>query len=82
MDTDNTQDAAEPSPASAGSHGPVSVSVHVDDSACAFPDSRPLRRTVPTLTEAEREAVEWCIFQQWVPQRKAVTLRRLLERLG
>jgi hypothetical protein len=34
-----------------------------------------------TLTDAEREAVEWCIFQQATPQRVAVTLRRLLERL-
>ena len=33
-----------------------------------------------TLTDAEREAVEWCIFQQATPQRIAVTLRRLLER--
>lgn len=35
-----------------------------------------------TLTAAEREAVEWCIFRQATPQRIAVTLRRLLERLG
>jgi hypothetical protein len=34
-----------------------------------------------TLTDAEREAIEWCIFQQATPQRTAVTLRRLLERL-
>jgi hypothetical protein len=33
-----------------------------------------------TLTDEEREAVEWCIFQQWVPQRNSVALRRLLER--
>ncbi len=59
MNTDNTQDGAEPSPASAGSHGQVSVSVHIDDSACAFPASRPLRRPQPTLTDEEREAVEW-----------------------
>lgn len=35
-----------------------------------------------TLTDAEREAVEWCIFQQATPQGKAVALRRLLNRLG
>ena len=34
------------------------------------------------LTDAEREAVEWCIFQQATPQRIAVTLRGLLDRLG
>ena len=36
----------------------------------------------PTLTDAEREASEWCIFQQATPQRVAVTLRKLFERLG
>jgi hypothetical protein len=35
----------------------------------------------PTLTDEERAAIEWCIFQQATPQRTAVTLRRLLERL-
>jgi hypothetical protein len=35
-----------------------------------------------TLTAEEREAVEWCIFQQATPQRIAVTLRKLLERLA
>ena len=35
-----------------------------------------------TLTDAEQEAMEWCIFQQATPQRIAVTLRGLLERLG
>lgn len=35
----------------------------------------------PTLTEEEVEAVEWCIFQQAVPQKTAVTMRRMLERL-
>ena len=34
-----------------------------------------------TLTDEEREAIEWCIFQQATPQRVAVTLRKLLERL-
>jgi hypothetical protein len=33
-----------------------------------------------TLTDAEREAIDWCIFQDWVPQEKAATLRGLLER--
>ena len=34
------------------------------------------------LTDAEREAVEWCIFQQATPQRIAATLRGLLDRLS
>jgi hypothetical protein len=34
------------------------------------------------LTDAEREVIEWCIFQQSVPQRKAVALRALLNRIG
>ena len=33
------------------------------------------------LTDEDRAAIEWCIFQQATPQRTAVTLRRLLERL-
>jgi hypothetical protein len=33
-----------------------------------------------TLTDAEREAINWCIFQDWVPQEKAATLRGLLDR--
>ena len=52
---------AEPSGASAGSRRLVSVSVHVDKSACGLPDSRPLRRPVPTLTAAEREAILFCV---------------------
>ena len=39
------------------------------------------RQPHPALTDAEREAVEWCIFQQATPQRTAVTLRGLLERI-
>lgn len=34
------------------------------------------------LTDKEREAVEWCIFQHATPQRIAVTLRGLLDRLA
>jgi len=44
------------------------------------PDAEPLYCS-PTLTDEEREAIEWCIFQQATPQRTAVTLRRLLERM-
>jgi hypothetical protein len=36
---------------------------------------------VACLTEGEREAVEWCIFQQATPQRVAVILRELVERM-
>jgi hypothetical protein len=91
MSDDNTQDGAEPSLASAGSHGKVTVSVHKDDSACAFPDSRPIRRQRFTLTDAEREAVEGAMWDYGqyademglsvaeVVERQA-TLRGLLER--
>jgi len=41
----------------------------------------PLYRS-PTLTDEEREAIDWCIFQQATPQRTAATLRSLLERLA
>jgi len=68
MDTDNTQDGAEPSPASAGSQGKVTVSLHTDDSACAFPNSRPIRRQRFTLTDEEREAI-----------RKAMVIMRIHE---
>jgi hypothetical protein len=37
---------------------------------------------VAALTDEEREAVEWVIFQQATPQSIAVTIRRLLERLS
>ena len=57
MSNDNTQEPATPSPASAGSHGKVTLSLHTDDSACAFPDSRPIRRQRFTLTDEEREAI-------------------------
>jgi hypothetical protein len=83
MNTDNTQGGAEPSPASAGSHGKVTVSVHTDDSACAFPDSRPIRRQRFTLTDAEREAMQFAAFlyEQGGRADDAATLRGLLERM-
>ena len=34
------------------------------------------------LSAEEREAIEWCIFQQATPQKIAVKLRKLLERLS
>jgi hypothetical protein len=64
MNTDNTRDAAEPSPASAGSRGKVTVSFHTDDSACAFPDIRPIRRQRFTLTDEEREAI-WAVAEAY-----------------
>jgi hypothetical protein len=82
----NTNETAEPSGASAGSHGEVTVSVHTDDSACAFPDSRPIRRQRFTLTDAEREAVECGIQAIGLAPRDERTLayadmlRGLLER--
>ena len=90
-DSTTPQDGKAMSPASAGSDGPVSVSVHVDKSACGLPDIRPLRRPVPKLTDEEREAIETAamIYEQGAKQmghvedgRRAVALRTLLERLG
>jgi hypothetical protein len=84
MDTDSTRDDAEPSPASAGSRGKVTVSLHTDDSACAFPNSRPIRRQRFTLTDAEREAIERSI-RYWRggfrPHPFATVLSQLLRRL-
>ena len=72
MNTDNTRDAAEPSPASAGSHGePVAWFIHADgwemvslfrehaDAAAEENDAEvsPLyTRPQPALTDKEREA--------------------------
>ena len=89
--TDETtpQDSAAMSPASAGSR-PVAVSVHIDDSACSFPDSRPLRRQ-PLLTNDEEEAIRgalgwllWCEQNGQIGdggRKDIATLRGLLERL-
>jgi hypothetical protein len=33
------------------------------------------------LTDEDRDAIEWCIFQQATSQKQAVTLRKLLKRL-
>ena len=49
-------DENEWSVASAGSAA-ASVEIYIDKSACGLPESRPLRRPVPTLTDAEREAI-------------------------
>jgi hypothetical protein len=57
-DETKPQDDKAMPPASAGSHGKVTVSLHTDDSACAFPDSRPIRRQRFTLTDAERALLE------------------------
>ena len=79
-------DANEPSPASAGSHGKVTVSLHTDDSACAFPDSRPIRRQRFALTDEEREAIKMAIMRErgeWygtLDYIRAATLQLLLER--
>jgi hypothetical protein len=39
------------------------------------------KRAEVVLTDEDRDAIEWCIFQQTTPQKQAVTLRKLLERL-
>jgi len=87
----NANDDAEPSGASAGSHGPVSVSAYLDRSACDFPDSRPLRRP-RLLTSDEEEAIRaalgwllWCEQNGQIGdggRKDIATLRALLERLG
>ena len=90
MDTDNTQGGSEPSPASAGSRPFPKVSpdrlleilrmnCESGDILCgdAADEIERLR-----LTAEERKVIEWCIFQQSVPQRKAVALRALLNRIG
>lgn len=58
------------------------------------PDSSPVTKPMPkekraevsvTLTDAEREAVEWCVSRpqtHWQHGIYAATLRGLLERLG
>jgi hypothetical protein len=78
----------EMSAGSRGSHGPVSVSVHVDKSACGLPYSRPLRRTVPTLTADERRAIDWAAtmlehgsLPESVNRTCAETLRGILNRM-
>ena len=66
-----------------GSDNRSTVSVYVDNSACHFPDSRPLRRSV-FLTDKEREAIEW--FSSYGASnhglwgKHAASLRGLLER--
>jgi hypothetical protein len=96
MDTDNTQDDAEPSPASAGSHGePVAWLIHCGDEwqmvslfrehADAAADENdgevvPLYRS-PALTDREREAIEESIqFAFPASHPTATTLRNLLQR--
>jgi Xaa-Pro aminopeptidase len=83
-DETKPQDSAAMSPASAGSHGPVSVSVHIDDSACAFPDSRPLRRPQPTLTDEELKAIRRAaaVADEMHDSRLKAALGGLMERLG
>ena len=99
-------DGAEPSPASAGSHGPditvrlrrwthsvdaVFASDIMDEAAGVIEKlRRRLRlldaavRSQPTLTDAEREAVEVAAeaYASDHGERFAATLRALLERLG
>ena len=41
-----------------------------------------VRLGVPTLTDAEREAIEWASTVEWGNNPHAATLRGLLERLG
>ena len=61
------------------------MSVHIDDSACVFPASRPLRRPRHTLTDEEREAIADAAsryVEGITPkaQEYTATLRGLLER--
>jgi len=76
MSDANTRGCAEPSPASAGSHGPVAWTVGYGGGGGYFTDDErkaaswrdagatvaPLyRQPQPTLTDEEREAIEWAI---------------------
>ena len=97
MNTDNTQDGAEPSSASAGSQ-PVAWRVYADDGSETVFLCYELARTAadewnwsvqplyrsPTLTAAEREAVEVAAaaYADDHGERFAATLRALLQRLG
>jgi len=76
MNTDNSHGGAEPSLASAGSHNTHMATARLSAANAWLQEEIKRLR----LTDEEREAVEWCIFQQWVPQRKSVALRGLLER--
>ena len=95
MSDDNTQDAAEPSPASAGSQ-PVAWAVYVTSRAIPplLYHSRPsldwepkelapLYRS-PSLATEERLAVEWAATVAREQSQVALhkTLRSLLDRLG
>jgi hypothetical protein len=95
MKTDNTRDAAEPSLASAGSQPVGWGAVASDGSVVCMMRRRadvasyvvdgtpivPLYRS-PTLTDEEREAIEWASTVEWGSNPHAATLRGLLERLG
>jgi hypothetical protein len=100
MNDDNTQYAAEPSLASAGSQ-PVAWAVipgtvlagrawrvtldreEAEQLSCGAMLVVPLyEQPQPTLTDAEREAIEWASTVEWGSNPHAATLRGLLERLG
>ena len=98
MSDDNTQDGAEPSPASAGSHGePVAWLIHADgwqmvslfrehaDAAADENDAEvsPLYRH-PTLTDEEREAISAaaCICEDAGRTDIAIIVNTALSRLG
>ena len=104
MSDDNTQDGAEPSPASVGSHSePVGwqatdefgrpagfLSWKDDETRWPKNESVPLYlQPKPTLTDEEREAVEWAAWEfdgvrpdNGRAAQRAATLRSLLERLS
>ena len=96
MDNDNTQGAAEPSPASAGSQpvawaalnddGDIAWIGYTEEGAADGSSGRaivPLYRS-PTLTDEEREVLESLVFvaRLYAPERTAGVIQRLLERLG
>ena len=95
MNSDNTQDAAEPSPASAGSQpvgwGAVAADgsvvwmmrrrEHVEGAVADGTSIVPLyRHPQPTLTDEEREALEWA--EDASNTKRAAAIRGLLDRLG
>ena len=78
MDTDNTQDGAEPSPASAGSRNMAMARLSAANTWLQEEIAR-LR-----LTDTEREAIRFAavFYDQGGRAADAATLRDLLERLN
>jgi hypothetical protein len=77
MNTDNTQDGAEPSPASAGSHNTHMATARLSAANTWLQEE--IRRL--RLTDEERAAIQW-FAHYGLPHHRAAALRGLLERLA